>query len=49
MSNRGSPLESVYLSAAGLSNVKIVADRHMYMAFRPFGCTVVLPFVVTPV
>jgi len=27
VSKRGSPLKSGYLSAAGLSNVKIVADR----------------------
>jgi len=30
VSNRGSPLKSGYLSAAGLSNVKMVADRHRH-------------------
>jgi len=32
MSNRRSPLKSGYLSAAGLSNVKMVADRHRHAA-----------------
>jgi len=32
VSKRGSSLKSGYLSAAGLSNVKMVADRHIYAA-----------------
>ena len=32
VSKRGSPLKSGYLSAAGLSNVKMVADRHRHAA-----------------
>jgi len=32
MSKRGSPLKSGYLSAVGLSSVKMVADRHRHAA-----------------
>jgi len=32
VSNRGTPLISGYLSAVGLSSVKMVADRHIYAA-----------------
>jgi len=30
VSKRGTPLKSGYLFAAGLSNVKMVADRHRH-------------------
>ena len=32
MSKRGTPVKSGYLSAVGLSSVKIVADRHRHAA-----------------
>ena len=32
VSKRGFPLKSDYLSAAGLPNVKMVADRHRHAA-----------------
>jgi len=32
VSNRGTPLKSGYLSAVGLSSVKMVADRHSHAA-----------------
>ena len=32
VSKRGTPLKSGYLSAVGLSGVKMVADRHIHAA-----------------
>jgi len=34
VSNRGTPLQSGYLSAVGLSSVNMVADRHNSMHWR---------------
>jgi len=34
VSNRGFSLKSSYLSAAGLSNVKMVADSHRHAAYH---------------
>ena len=35
MSKRGIPLKSGYLFAVGLSNVKMVADRHRHLLIIP--------------
>jgi len=34
VSKRGTPLKSGYLSAVGLSSVKMVADRHRHAAYH---------------
>ena len=34
MSKKGTPLKSGYLSAVGLSSMKMVADRHWHAAYH---------------